>query len=138
MAVDVLTEIVIERPLEVVAAFSADPDNAPKRYVNIKSVEWKTPRPAGVGSQMHLELPRVNLREKILPEPGKEQDDGGDTRPKKREEKDLSLLEKKIEKAPIGTAQPLEAFLETQLEAREEVSLLSKLVYQMGLGDSRL
>jgi uncharacterized membrane protein len=52
MAVDVLTEIVIERPLEVVAAFSADPDNAPKRYVNIKSVEWKTPRPAGVGSQI--------------------------------------------------------------------------------------
>ena len=52
MAVDVLTEIVIDRPLTQVAAYAADPTNAPDWYINIKSVDWKTPPPVTVGSRM--------------------------------------------------------------------------------------
>ena len=52
MIVDILTEIVIYQPLGKVAAFAADPDNAPAWYVNIKSVEWKTAPPLIVGSRI--------------------------------------------------------------------------------------
>jgi uncharacterized membrane protein len=52
MAVDVLTEIVINRPRDQVAGYAADPTNAPEWYVNIKSVEWKTSPPVRVGSRM--------------------------------------------------------------------------------------
>ena len=51
-AVDVETEIVIERPRAEVAAFAADPDNAMAWYQNIKSVEWRSAKPAAVGSRM--------------------------------------------------------------------------------------
>ncbi len=52
MSVDVLTEIVIGRALKDVAAYAANPDNVAAWYVNIKSVEWKTPPPAVVGSRI--------------------------------------------------------------------------------------
>ena len=52
MAVDVVTRIAIERPVDVVAAFAANPDNAPVWYVNIKSVEWESAPPMRVGSRV--------------------------------------------------------------------------------------
>jgi uncharacterized membrane protein len=54
MAVDVVTEIAIDRPCEQVAAFAGDPGNAPRWYVNIRSVEWRTAPPLRVGSQMQF------------------------------------------------------------------------------------
>ncbi len=52
MPVDVLTEIVIDRPPAEVAAFAREPDNAPSWYVNIESVEWKTPAELATGSRV--------------------------------------------------------------------------------------
>ena len=50
--IDVVTEIVIDCPVEVVATYAADPSNAPQWYANIDSVEWKTDTPVEVGSAM--------------------------------------------------------------------------------------
>jgi uncharacterized membrane protein len=52
MDVDVLTEITIQRPLAEVVDFVSNPDNAAAWYVNIKSVEWETPRPLRVGARI--------------------------------------------------------------------------------------
>ncbi|GDX78318.1 ATPase [Deltaproteobacteria bacterium] len=52
MPVDVLTELLINRPAAEVAAFAGDPSRAPEWYVNIKSVEWQTPAPLAVGSRI--------------------------------------------------------------------------------------
>jgi hypothetical protein len=52
MAVDVLTEIVIDRPCLEVAEYAGDPSHAPDWYANIESVAWLTPPPVGQGSRM--------------------------------------------------------------------------------------
>ena len=49
---DVTTWTDIARPRAEVAAFAADPGNAPRWYENIESVEWKTPRPLAVGARI--------------------------------------------------------------------------------------
>ncbi len=50
--VDVVTEIVINRPQNEVADYAANPDHAPIWYVNIKSVVWKSSIIIAVGSQV--------------------------------------------------------------------------------------
>ena len=52
--VDVRTEVVIRRPVEVVAGYAGDPGNAPEWYANIRTVSWRTPPPLAVGSQLDL------------------------------------------------------------------------------------
>jgi uncharacterized membrane protein len=52
MAVDISTEIVIDRPRAEVAAFAADPDNATAWYEHIKRVVWRTRKPVEVGTRV--------------------------------------------------------------------------------------
>jgi hypothetical protein len=54
VSVDVFTEVVIERPLAVVAGYAGDPSNAPEWYANIESVVWQTAPPVAVGSRMEF------------------------------------------------------------------------------------
>ena len=54
MGVDVQTEVTIDRPVDVVAAYAGDPTNAPEWYVNIRSVEWQTPPPLATGSRLEF------------------------------------------------------------------------------------
>jgi ligand-binding SRPBCC domain-containing protein len=50
--IDVITEIIIHANTEEVAAFAADPGNAPQWYINIKAVEWQTSKPLQQGSRI--------------------------------------------------------------------------------------
>ena len=52
MHLNVVNSVVINRPVADVSEYAADPDNAPLWYENIKSVDWKTPRPVQVGSHI--------------------------------------------------------------------------------------
>lgn len=52
MSVDVGTETVIGRPVDVVADYAADPSNAPEWYENIDRADWKTEPPLQVGSRV--------------------------------------------------------------------------------------
>lgn len=52
MPVDILTEVEIDRPRGEVAAYASNPDNTTTWYENIEVVEWKSPKPAAVGSRI--------------------------------------------------------------------------------------
>lgn len=50
--VDILTEIAINRPIDQVANYAMNPDNAPEWYDNIKSAVWETQKPLVIGSKV--------------------------------------------------------------------------------------
>ncbi len=52
MPVDVRSEIEIARPRAEVAAFAGDLDNTTLWYENIEAVDWRSPKPAAVGSRV--------------------------------------------------------------------------------------
>ena len=52
MDVDILTEIDIARPRAVVAEYASDLDHTTEWYANIERVDWKSPKPLRVGSQV--------------------------------------------------------------------------------------
>jgi hypothetical protein len=52
IAVDVTTQLEIDRPRAEVAAFASDPDNAVAWYENIMEVAWRTPKPVAVGTRI--------------------------------------------------------------------------------------
>ena len=53
--VDVTTHTLIHRPVDEVAAFAVDPDNAPRWYRNIRTVRRLTDGPLGVGARSAFE-----------------------------------------------------------------------------------
>jgi hypothetical protein len=50
--VDVLSEIDIARPRWAVADYVSDLDNTTEWYTNIDTIDWKSPKPLRVGSQV--------------------------------------------------------------------------------------
>jgi hypothetical protein len=51
-SVTVETDIIINRPAPAVSSYAADPSNAPAWYVNIESVQWRTPPPLRTGAKV--------------------------------------------------------------------------------------
>ena len=51
-SINVLTEIIINRPAEAVSAYAADPSNAPDWYTNIESAKWRTSPPLRTGAKV--------------------------------------------------------------------------------------
>jgi hypothetical protein len=54
MSVEAQTEITINRPLKVVAAYAADLENVAHWYHGITAATWRTPPPTKKGSQVAL------------------------------------------------------------------------------------
>jgi uncharacterized membrane protein len=54
MPVDVMADVVIDRPCEDVAAYASDLNNVGDWYESIESVSWKTPPPVAAGSQLDI------------------------------------------------------------------------------------
>ena len=50
--VDVMTTTIIDRPVEEVAPYASDPDNAVKWYNNISAVQWRSKKPLQKGSEI--------------------------------------------------------------------------------------
>jgi len=50
--VDVKTEIIINCPITLVSKYASNPDNTSEWYVNIHFVDWLTPKPIKIGSQI--------------------------------------------------------------------------------------
>ncbi|MGH9157267.1 MAG: SRPBCC family protein [Acidimicrobiales bacterium] len=61
------TEVVIDRPIDEVATYAADPSNAPEWYVNIDRVDWQTAPPAAVGFAYDLRRPVPRPPARALP-----------------------------------------------------------------------
>jgi len=51
-SINVLTEIIINRPAEAVSAYASDPSNAPDWYTNIDSAKWRTSPPLRTGAKV--------------------------------------------------------------------------------------
>jgi uncharacterized membrane protein len=52
VSVDVTVETVIGRPVDAVAAYAADPTNAPEWYANIDSIEWLSDPTVEMGAKV--------------------------------------------------------------------------------------
>jgi uncharacterized membrane protein len=50
--IDVIADVVVASTVDAVAAYAANPDNAPQWQENVESVEWITDRPLQVGSRL--------------------------------------------------------------------------------------
>lgn len=53
-ALDVVTETVIDRSIDAVAAYAGDPTHAPAWYANIETVDWETSPPLREGSRLRF------------------------------------------------------------------------------------
>ena len=57
-----MTDIVIARPRDEVAAYASDPDRATEWYENIVAVRWETPPPLAVGTRLAFEAAFLGRR----------------------------------------------------------------------------